>query len=110
MARMKVKPFAAVAALVGVIVGVVSIPSYWPNFVGWWHGGPAPVIASDAPRLQLAGGDNNGGGVFLRNSPIVTYGPSPDIHGGKGGQYGAGGPASLENSPILNLPTPPKQP
>lgn len=99
----------AAAAVVGLVVGVVSFPSYWPTFAAWCHGQPSPAAAGD-PKLRIAGGDNNGGGVFLRNSPVLTYGEQPELRGGNGGQYGPGGPVSLDNSPVVVMPAPPRPP
>ena len=67
---------------------------------------PAATATATPPEpsaVDFRGGDNNGGGVFLENSPI--NGVVPNIRGGNGGANGAGGQVSLKNSPI-NPPPP----
>lgn len=85
-----------------LVVGVATVAGSIITWMAYAHplsSNTAPTATPPEPdSFEFRGGDNNGGGVFLENSPIK--GAVPRLRGGNGGPHGPGGPISLDNSPM----------
>ncbi len=92
---------------IGGIVGVATIVCAVFAALSYLRPVAAPTATAAPPEqpgaVDFRGGDNNGGGVFIENSPI--NGAVPKVRAGNGGPNGPGGPIRIDNSP-MTPPTP----